>query len=90
MALDRAEGRDIHIFGSRDRSHELGGLVSWSSITNKSLIHMSNITFLLKKNSTICKEDHTPLQRDSAPVEAGNYYIYGMLVLFRSDQATNQ
>ena len=90
MALDRTERRDKDIFDSRDPSHELGDLVSSSSITNKSLIHMSNLTFLMKNNSTISKEHNTSLQPGSAPFEVKNYYIYGLLILFRSDQATNK
>ncbi|KAL2054126.1 hypothetical protein ABVK25_005665 [Lepraria finkii] len=74
---DRSLGRNVHIYGAKDRSKLLGGLMLNNGITNSNLYSMVEILLLFDSSFSIENEAAATLERNEEPLTGGKYYIVG-------------
>ena len=79
MMADRSLGRNVHIYGAKDRSKLLGGLMLNNGITNSNLYSMVEILLLFDSSFSIENEAAATLERNEDPLTGGKYYIVGRL-----------
>ena len=84
MALNRAGGRDVHLYNADDRhdpqKEPLGGLALTSGITKSNFYTMTDILF--QGSYYLQDEEGKELDRDHNPLLPGNYYVAGKFILF--------
>lgn len=82
MALNRSEGRNVHIYDSADPDTELGGLILSTGVTNANFFFMIEIILLFDDSFELRNGDGIVMNRDNDPLRPGSYYVSGMVVRF--------
>ena len=78
--VNRSEGRDVHIYDSKDRTTMLGGLILSPGVTNANFYAMIRIfvEFTPRNFSRIFSlrnQSRITIQENHQPLQLGNYYI---------------
>ena len=89
MALDRREGRNVHLYHNDERHNPqkqpVGGLVLTRGITKSNFYSMTDILF--DGVYYLQDEERTELDSNSEPLLPGNYYVSGKFVLLYSTRS---
>jgi len=79
MAVNRSEGRDVHIYDAKDINDpdrkELGGLILTNGVTNANFYSMVEIICFISSFYVLRDEGGTVVQRDDHPLQPDSYYI---------------
>ena len=87
-ALDRSEGRNVHVYSANDPTTELAGLILNDGITNASFWMMLDVIFF-SDNALILRDEHdVVVKRNELPLQPGNYYITGSILIALPGQAS--
>ena len=81
---DRSRGRTVHIFNASDRNTTIGGLILTDGVTNANLYAMVEIIVIVTSKFTLQNESDVILEKDSSPLQPGNYYIHVLREFFSS------
>lgn len=77
MAADRAVGRDVHLFDSKDQTTPFGGLLLNRGITNNNLYMMVEILLFSQTLFVLQNEAGSVVSRNENQLQPGNYYVVG-------------
>jgi hypothetical protein len=77
---NRSAGRDVHIYGSRDRTTTLGGLILNAGVTNANFYAMIRIFVEFtprnfSRTFSLRNENRITIQENHQPLQPGSYYI---------------
>ena len=81
MASNRAVGRNIHLYGARDNTSALGGLLLTTGMTNKNFYQMVEILLILETSFFLQDEPGTKVEVNDDPLLPGNYYVVGKYII---------
>ncbi|MCJ1378043.1 hypothetical protein MMC17_001139 [Xylographa soralifera] len=82
MALDRSEGRDVHIYNAKDPTQTvLGGLHLTNGITNALFYSMIEIILVFQSTFSLQDENEVMVERDNHPLQPGKYYVNGSFLV---------
>jgi hypothetical protein len=73
---DRSKYRNVHIFNASDRNTTIGGLILTEGITNTNFYTMVEIIVIAISDFILRNESDVMIEKDSSPLQPGNYYIY--------------
>ncbi|KAI9761129.1 MAG: hypothetical protein M1840_002026 [Geoglossum simile] len=74
-ATNREAGRNVHIYGAKDPTTALGGLILTPGVTNANFYSMIEIFCIFDSNYLLQDEGDMEIQRDGNPLHPGKYYI---------------
>ena len=80
MAVNRAVGRNVHLYHDQDRGTVLGGLILTNGVTKSNFYSMVEILLLFDSPFSIAHETSATLEtleRNEEPLSPGNYYVVG-------------
>lgn len=77
MASDRAVGRNVHLYDTRDRTRAFGGLLLNNGVTNKNFYKMVEILLILETSLSLQNELGAEIEKNDNPLQPGNYYVVG-------------
>lgn len=79
MPVDRSVGRNVHLYGAKNRDTSLGGLILTNGVTKTNFYSMVEILLLCQSSFFIEDESSAELERNEEPlaVPCGNYYVVG-------------
>jgi hypothetical protein len=72
----RSKHRNVHIFNASDRNTTIGGLILTDGVTNANLYAMVEIIVIATSDFTLRNESDVIMEKDSSPLQPGNYYIH--------------
>jgi hypothetical protein len=72
---NRSEGRNVHIFDSRNPSTKVGGLILTNGVTNTNLYAMIEIIVIFEGGFSLRNESGVTIAKDNDQLQPGNYYI---------------
>ena len=75
---NRSQGRDVHIFDSRDPNTTIGGLILTNGVTNTNLYAMIEIIIVFEGEFSLQNEGGIIIAKDNDQLRPGNYYIYAI------------
>jgi len=79
---DRSKYRNVHIFNASDRNTTIGGLIltqkndDTNCVTNANFYAMIEIITVPTSDFTLRNESDVIIEKDSSPLQPGNYYIH--------------
>ncbi|KAE8440995.1 hypothetical protein EG329_006132 [Mollisiaceae sp. DMI_Dod_QoI] len=73
---DRSKYRNVHIFNASDRNTTIGGLILTDGVTNANFYAMVEIIVIAICDFTLRNESDVIIEKDSSPLQPGNYYIH--------------
>ncbi|MCJ1422113.1 hypothetical protein MMC32_008484 [Xylographa parallela] len=82
MALNRSEGRDVHVYDAKDPTQTvLGGLHLTNGITNALFYSMIEIILVFQSTFSLQDENEVMVERDHHPLQPGKYYVNGSFLV---------